>query len=92
VVFYLKAYNTEWARRLGNGLYDGILPRELEKQTTLTPKNATGTGPFLLESHVDGNVTSYVRNPLAGSTGRRNTGVKSLCWCFKLQGLTWSFV
>ena len=28
----------------------------------------------------------------AGSTGRRNTGVKSLCWCFKLQGLTWSFV
>jgi hypothetical protein len=29
---------------------------------------------------------------LAGSTGRRNTGVKSLGWGFKLQGLTWSFV
>src|SRR6266481_845519 len=28
----------------------------------------------------------------AGSTGRRNTGVKSLCWGFELQGLTWSFV
>jgi len=28
----------------------------------------------------------------AGSTGRRNTGVKSLCRCFKMQGLTWSFV
>jgi hypothetical protein len=28
----------------------------------------------------------------AGSTGRRNTGVKPLCWGFKLQGLTWSFV
>ena len=28
----------------------------------------------------------------AGSTGRRNTGVKSLCWGFKLQGLAWSFV
>src|SRR5271169_4131359 len=28
----------------------------------------------------------------AGSTGRRNTGLKSLCWGFKLQGLTWSFV
>ena len=27
-----------------------------------------------------------------GSTGRRNTGVKSLWWGFKLQGLTWSFV
>src|SRR5882724_7870489 len=33
-----------------------------------------------------------VRSWAAGSTGRRNTGVKSLCWCFKLQGLTWSFV
>src|SRR6188768_2731226 len=32
----------------------------------------------------------YLRT--AGSTGRRNTGVKSLCWGFKLQGLTWSFV
>src|ERR1700731_2421530 len=30
--------------------------------------------------------------PPAGSTGRRNTGVESLCWCFKLQGLTWPFV
>ena len=33
-----------------------------------------------------------VRSSLAGSTGRRNTGVKSLCWGFKLQGLTWSLV
>src|SRR4029077_20230006 len=28
----------------------------------------------------------------AGSTGRRNTGAKSLCWGFKLQGLTRPFV
>src|SRR5260370_24825772 len=28
----------------------------------------------------------------AGSTGRRNTDVKSLCWGVKLQGLTWPFV
>ena len=27
---------------------------------------------------------------IAGSTGRRN--VKSLCRCFKMQGLTWPFV
>jgi hypothetical protein len=27
-----------------------------------------------------------------GSTDRRNTGVKSLRWGFKLQGLAWSFV
>ena len=31
-----------------------------------------------------------IRGP--GSTDRRNTGVKSLCWGFKLQGLTWPFV
>jgi putative ABC transport system substrate-binding protein len=37
-------------------------------------------------------VSSNVRFQDAGSTGRRNTGVKSLCWGFKLQGLTWSFV
>src|SRR5271169_4269956 len=35
---------------------------------------------------------AQVRYVLAGSTGRRNTGVKSLCWGFKLQGLTRSFV
>src|SRR4249919_2407849 len=35
-----------------------------------------------------------VRCPLwvAGSTGRRNTGVKSLGWGFVFQGLPWPFV
>src|SRR2546423_15595195 len=35
-----------------------------------------------------------LRCPLsaAGSTGRRNTGVKSLCWGFVFQGLPWPFV
>jgi hypothetical protein len=33
-----------------------------------------------------------VRFKFASSTGRRNTGIKSLCWRFKLQGLAWSFV
>jgi hypothetical protein len=28
-------------------------------------------------------VLGNVRFQGAGSTGRRNTGVKSLCWCFK---------
>jgi hypothetical protein len=28
----------------------------------------------------------------AGSTGRRNTGVKSLGWGFECHGLTWPFV
>src|SRR3954451_4300000 len=31
-----------------------------------------------------------VRSQVAGSTGRRNTGIKSLCWRFKLQGLAGS--
>src|SRR5258705_13875800 len=33
-----------------------------------------------------------VRSWGAGSTGRGNTGVKSLRWGFKLQGLTGSFI
>jgi hypothetical protein len=33
-----------------------------------------------------------VRSSPPGSIGRRNTGVKSLCWGFKLQGFTWSFI
>src|ERR1017187_6471619 len=33
-----------------------------------------------------------VRYAPASSTGRCNTGVKSLRWGFKLQGLTWSFI
>ena len=36
--------------------------------------------------------TENVRSSDAGSTGRRNTGVKSLCWGFELQRLPWPFV
>src|SRR5580700_3521151 len=43
------------------------------------------------KSDLDARNHNVCFNP-AGSTGRRNTGVKSLCWGFKLQGLTWSFV
>src|SRR6478672_2941195 len=49
-------------------------------------------------SAVDGRAEVAIARPelfrflTAGSTGRRNTGIKSLCWGFKLQGLTWSFV
>src|SRR5258705_7886341 len=39
-----------------------------------------------------GCLPNRVRFTPAGSTGRRNTGVKSLCWGFKLQGLAGSFV
>ena len=33
-----------------------------------------------------------VRIIAASSTGRRNTGIKSICWGFKSQGLSRSFV
>jgi hypothetical protein len=44
-----------------------------------------------------GSRTQGVRPPThdlfrAGSTGRCNTGVKSLCWGFECQGLPWPFV
>jgi hypothetical protein len=59
----------------------------------------TGTSTLILErSYQFGEFVSilacpqHVRLAGAGSTGRRNTGVKSLCRGFKLQGLTWSFV
>src|SRR5258708_12723779 len=43
---------------------------------------------------IDAASGSHPPHPLctAGSTGRRNTCVKSLCWGFKLQGLAWPFV
>jgi hypothetical protein len=46
----------------------------------------------VLDAEQEGDIGVSDRNALAGSTGRRNTGVKSLCWGFKLQGLSWSFV
>jgi hypothetical protein len=46
---------------------------------------------FALESRLDSAIAACPKRA-AGSTGRGNTGVKSLCWGFKLQGLTWSFV
>jgi len=52
--------------------------------TLEAPGSQVETGARLL--------TLNVRDGVAGSTGRRNTGIKSLCWRFKLQGLTWSLV
>jgi hypothetical protein len=55
-------------------------------------------GPPLRVFTQPGSLTDWKRCPrrvrfaLAGSTGRRNTGVNSLSWGFELQGLTWPFV
>ncbi len=62
-------------------------------QNSSTPHGA-GTRRYV----ADRSVASHSRCPhtvrfaAAGSTGRRNTGTKSLCWGFKLQGLTRPFV
>src|SRR5260370_20180748 len=39
-----------------------------------------------------GRVSGECQDCSAGSTGRCNTGVKSLCGGFESQGLTWPFV
>ena len=47
----------------------------------------------LIEPHgTPGRCRLNVRITLAGSTGRCNTSVKSLCWGLELQGLSWPFV
>ena len=56
--------------------------------TAETGRAMSGWG---LISGPDGSAAGCPLYP-AGSTGRRNTGVKSLRGGFKLQGLTWSFV
>src|ERR1017187_5290808 len=47
----------------------------------------------LLDARPAGGTSVLARCPdrVAGSTGRRNTGVKSLGWGFECQGLTWPF-
>src|SRR6185369_12689559 len=58
--------------------------------------SAFASGPFSEVSSCRGDVRINIAIECpkwgAGSTGRRNAGIKSLCWGFKLQGLTWSFV
>src|SRR6267378_6091699 len=59
------------------------------------PKNSRSSAKidfFTIGTFPTAFVLEDVRSWGAGSTGRRNTGVKSLCWGFKLQGLTWPFV
>ena len=48
-----------------------------------------GTRPSHIENTV---ITSSVRLKLVGSTGRRNIGIKFLCWGLELQGFTWPLV
>jgi hypothetical protein len=49
-------------------------------------------GPATARTVKLGGSLRNVRYWVAGSTGRRNTGVESLRWGLKLQGLSWPFV
>ena len=76
-----------WFLGSSDGLRHRLICGDARDRTVITTL-MDGTRATLILSDPPFNVR--VRD--AGSTGRRNTGIKSLCWRFKLQGLTWSFV
>ena len=69
-------------------------PDRLCRRSRVGPKSALSS-MLLVRGYAHGGHALVLRRcPISGvvSTGRRNTGVKSLCGGFKLQGLTWSFI
>ena len=62
VVFRFNRYNAEWAYRFGYGFYSPIVPREVGAADTRNWRNATGSGPFMIDKYIQGNLQSYVRN------------------------------
>ncbi|MEM1249394.1 MAG: ABC transporter substrate-binding protein, partial [Acidobacteriota bacterium] len=64
VVFRFNRYNAEWAYRFGYGFYSSIVPREVGAADTQDWRNATGSGPFMLDEYIQGNLQSYARNDL----------------------------
>ena len=64
VLFTLKEFNAEWDYRFGWGYYSGIVPKEVVDAGAANWKNANGTGPFKLTEFVQGNSSTYVKNPI----------------------------
>lgn len=64
VVFHFNRYNAEWAYRFGYGYYSPIVPREVSAASAKNWRNATGSGPFMLDEYIQGNLQSYVRNEI----------------------------
>ncbi len=62
VTFFLKNYNSEWDYRFGWGYYSGIVPKEVVAAGATNWKNVSGTGPFQLADHVQGNSLVYAKN------------------------------
>jgi len=63
VLFTFKEFFAEWDYRFGWGYFSGIFPREVVAAGIKDWKNHNGTGPFMLTEFVNGNQTTFVRNP-----------------------------
>ncbi len=63
VVFRFKEFNAEWDYRFGWGYYSGIMPKEVATAGAANWKNVNGTGPFTLTQFVQGNASTYTKNP-----------------------------
>jgi peptide/nickel transport system substrate-binding protein len=64
VVFTFNSYNAEWDYRFGWGYYSGIIPKEVADAGAADWKNLNGTGPFALTEYVQGNSSTFSRNPI----------------------------
>ncbi|WP_257824419.1 ABC transporter substrate-binding protein [Rhizobacter sp. J219] len=63
VVFTFKNYNSEWDYRFGWGYYSAIVPKEVVAAGAGNWKNVNGTGPFMLTDYIQGNSSTFTRNP-----------------------------
>ena len=64
VTFFFKEYNAEWDYRFGWGYYSAVLPHEVAEAGAKNWKNASGSGPFQLTDYVQGNSSTYEKNPI----------------------------
>jgi peptide/nickel transport system substrate-binding protein len=63
VMFTFKDYFAEWDYRFGWGYYSGIFPKEVVAAGAKDWRNHNGTGPFMLADFVNGNQTTFAKNP-----------------------------
>jgi len=64
VLFTLKEFNAEWDYRFGWGYYSGIVPKEVVDAGAANWKNVNGTVPFQLTEFMQGNSSTYAKNPI----------------------------
>ena len=64
VVFRFNYFNSEWDYRFGWGYVSGIMPKEVVDAGAKNWKNASGTGPFILEEARQGVANTYSRNQI----------------------------